>query len=359
MPYTAEISRENPTCFLFLVDQSSSMKDEVSAGDDTEKKSSGVADTINRWLQELSIKCAKVEGVRDYYHVGVVGYGNKVGPAFSGEIADRDLVPISEIADNPARLEERTKKVPDGTGGLVEQTVRIPVWFDPVAFGGTPMCRAASEAYRILEEWLKVHPDCFPPIVIHITDGEATDGNPLDRLRGLTTLSSSDGNVMLFNIHLSAHPQADSITFPDAVADLPDDYARLLFETASPLSPTMRALAKEHGIPTSESSRAFVLNADMVLLVQAVDIGTRPANLSAGGSRPVAEEVSPVAEEVTVVTEDSPEEDTVLTGDSAEEDTVLTGDSAEEDTVLTDDSAEEDKVLTDADLVPSPITFDD
>ena len=159
---------------------------------------------------------------------------------------------------------------------------------------------------------------------------------------------------------MTRDPQADSITFPDAVADLPDDYARLLFETASPLSPTMRALAKEHGIPTSESSRAFVLNADMVLLVQAVDIGTRPANLSAGGSTPPAEEVtpaveetSPVAEEVTAgaedptiidfdSAEDSAEEDTVLTGDFAEEDTVLTGDSAEEDTVLTDDSAEED-----------------
>ncbi len=25
MPYTAEISRNNPSCFLFLVDQSSSM----------------------------------------------------------------------------------------------------------------------------------------------------------------------------------------------------------------------------------------------------------------------------------------------------------------------------------------------
>ena len=27
MPYTAEISRANPTCFLFLIDQSGSMAD--------------------------------------------------------------------------------------------------------------------------------------------------------------------------------------------------------------------------------------------------------------------------------------------------------------------------------------------
>ena len=215
----------------------------------------------------------------------------------------------------------------------MEQSARIPVWFDPVAFGGTPMCRAASEARRVLEDWLKEHPDCFPPIVIHITDGESTDGNPLEGVRGLTNLSSSDGNVMLFNIHLSANPNADSITFPDASVDLPDNYARLLFETASPLSPTMRALAKEHGIPTSETSRAFVLNADMVLLVQAVDIGTRPANLGGVSPRPVAEDVSPADEERA--------DDSVPTDDAAEQ---------EED---------EDRVFTDEDLVPSPITFDD
>ena len=63
------------------------------------------------------------------------------------------------------------------------------------------------------------------------------------------------------------------------LGDLPDDYSRMLFETSSPLTPTMRALAKEHGFSPSEGARSFVLNADMVLLVQAIDIGTRPSNL--------------------------------------------------------------------------------
>ena len=101
--------------------------------------------------------------------------------------------------------------------------------------------------------------------VIHITDGEATDGDPTDRIRNLTTMTSSDGNVQLFNIHLSANPNASSHTFPDSADDLPDDYSKMLFETASPLTPTMRALAKEHGFKPSENARSFVLNADMVL----------------------------------------------------------------------------------------------
>jgi hypothetical protein len=222
-------------------------------------------------LQELSIKCAKSDGVRDYYQVGVIGYGETVGPTFVGPIAGRELVPISEIAENPARLEKRTRE--DGNH------VKVPVWLEPVADGATPMCRASSEAHRILEEWVSDHPDGFPPIVIHITDGEATDGAPLQRLRSITDLASADGNVMLFNIHVSAHPDAEAISFPASASELPDEYSKMLYETASPLTPMMTALAREYGFNVSDGAHAFVMNADMVMLIQAIDIGTRPANL--------------------------------------------------------------------------------
>ena len=78
-PYTAEISRDNPSCFLFLIDQSGSMEDDISIGSENETLANGVADSINTWLQELSIKCAKSEGVRDYYDIGVLGYACNVG----------------------------------------------------------------------------------------------------------------------------------------------------------------------------------------------------------------------------------------------------------------------------------------
>ena len=279
MANTAEISRDNPSCFLFMIDQSGSMNDEISIGSEHQKLANGVADSINKWLQELSIKCAKSEGVRDYYDIGVLGYGSDVASGFIGPLAGRELIPISEIADNPARLDERSKRVSDGAGGLVDQSVRIPVWFEPVADGGTPMCRAAEEAKRILEDWIAAHPDAFPPTVIHITDGQSTDGNPTGPLQDLTDLSTSDGNVMLFNIHLSAKQDIEPVTFLDSPDNLPDAYSRMLFETASQLTPTMRGLATEHSFVTSEDSRCFVLNGDLVLLVQAIDIGTRPSNV--------------------------------------------------------------------------------
>ncbi len=289
-PYTAEISRDNPSCFLFLIDQSGSMEDEISVGSESQQLANGVADSINTWLQELSIKCAKSEGVRNYYDIGVLGYGSDVAPGFIGPLAGRELISISEIADSPASLDEHSNKVSDGAGGIVDQSVRIPVWFEPVAKGGTPMCRAAKEANRILEAWITDHPDAFPPTVIHITDGAATDGNPTDRLKELTDLSTSDGNVMLFNIHLSAKEQIEAVSFLDSPDNLPDTYSKMLFETASPLTPTMRALAKEHGFETSEDSHCFVLNGDLVLLVQAIDIGTRPSNVQMEGASGESEE---------------------------------------------------------------------
>jgi hypothetical protein len=278
MPYTAEISRSNPSCLLFLIDQSGSMDDAFGAGENNRKKADGVADAINRLLQNLVIKCAKSEGVRDYYHVGVIGYGAKVGPAFGGALSGRDLVPISEVADNPARIEERTRKTDDGAGGLVDQTVKFPVWFEPVSRGGTPMCEALSRSQSIISSWLADHPGAFPPIVINITDGESTDGDPSSKAQGLEGLSSEDGNVLLFNVHLSSH-RATPIEFADSEEGLPDDFAKLLYRISSVLPSHMRVAAQQEGYAVSDGARGFTFNADMVAVIRFLDIGTRPSNL--------------------------------------------------------------------------------
>lgn len=219
MPYNAKISRGKPSCFLFLIDQSGSMQDQING----RTKAQGVADAINRLLQNLVIKCAKSEGVRDYYDVGVIGYGAKTGPAFSGELTGRGLVPISGIANAPARIEQRTKKVDDGAGGLVDQTIKFPIWFDPTASGGTPMCAALSLAYDTLTTWITLNHDNFPPVVIHITDGESTDGSPTESMNRLKSLATNDGAVLLFNLHLSNNPNANTILFADSPAALPDE----------------------------------------------------------------------------------------------------------------------------------------
>jgi len=275
MPYSAEISRVNPSCFLFLIDQSGSMSD-AFGGQSGKRKADGVADAVNRLLRDLVIKCSKSEGVRDYYHVGVIGYGNQVTPALGGALAGRALVPVSEIGNAPLRVEQRTKKVEDGAGGLVDQTVKFPVWFDAVAGGGTPMCQALDLARQTVADFISRYPDCFPPIVVNITDGESTDGSPEAAASTVRGLASNDGNVLLFNAHISSRPE-QPIEFPASEAELPDTHAQLLFRMSSTLPPAMQEMAGREGLRVNSDTRGFVFNADLVAVIRFLDIGTKVA----------------------------------------------------------------------------------
>jgi len=276
MPYSAEISRVNPSCFLFLIDQSASMSDPFG-GQSGRSKAEGVADAINRLLQNLVIKCAKSEGVRDYYHVGVIGYGSRVAPALGGALTGRDLVPISEIADKPLRVEERTKKVDDGAGGLVDQTIKFPVWFEPVADGMTPMCQALDLARQTIADFISRYPNCYPPIVINISDGEANDeGDPEANSNALRSLESSDGQVLLFNAHVSSRADRP-IEFPEQEHQLADEHARRLFRMSSQLPLPMQEAAKREEFRVTSETRGFVFNADLVAVIRFLDIGTKVA----------------------------------------------------------------------------------
>jgi hypothetical protein len=280
MPYTAEISRQQPACLIFLLDQSGSMQDPFGVGEAPLRKADFLADVVNRTLHDLVIRCTKAEEIRDYFHVAVVGYGRAggaVASAFTGPLAGRGLVRISAVGQSPARLEDRKKKVPDGAGGLVEQTVRFPVWIDPVHEDGTPMCAALANVKPIVEDWVRTYPAGLPPIVLHITDGESGDGDPTAHGRALIELASKDGAVLLFNCHLSAQ-RAPKAEFPANGESLPDAFARTLFGISSELPPQFASAAKELGLTIAPGARGFVFNADAAALVHFFDIGTRPAN---------------------------------------------------------------------------------
>jgi hypothetical protein len=278
MPYQAEISRANPSLFLFLIDQSGSMEDPWGGSDAGQSKADALATILNRLLTDLVIKCSKDEGVRDYFDIGVITYGNNVQPGLGGPLAGQTVVPVSKLADAPVRVEDRRQRVSDGAGGLVEQTVKFPVWFDPHAKGGTPMSQALKLGRDVLVDWTAQHPDAFPPIVFNITDGEATDGDPAQHAACLRDLATSDGGTLLFNIHLSGQ-RGKPVEFADCESDLPDKYARLLFGMSSVLPPHLQDEAKAEGYRVSEATRGFVFNADAVSVIRFLDIGTRPANL--------------------------------------------------------------------------------
>jgi hypothetical protein len=136
------------------------------------------------------------------------------------------------------------------------------------------MCEAMRQARRILGSWIGRHPDAYPPTVIHITDGESTDGDPTAVASELTSLATSDGYVTLFNCHLSS-ANAPKVTFPDSDEHLPDQFSRLLFGMSSLLPVPVYMEARQRGYAFTADSRAFFYNADALETIDFLAIGTR------------------------------------------------------------------------------------
>jgi hypothetical protein len=269
------ISRNNPSCFLFLIDQSSSMGLKFGDREEGLTKAEGVALALNNLLRNLIITCSKSDGIRNYFDVAVIGYGERVGSAWGGPLYGRELVPIRDVSNYFARTVEKVVRVPDVNGNLVEQTHRVPVWIEPQATGSTLMCQALKLSHDILQAWVMRNQTAHPPVMVHITDGEATDGNPAPLLEAIMDMRTANGPVTLFNVHLSSSRSSAPTSFPDNADGLPDAYSRMLFHHSSLLTPHMRTVAWDNGLMLSEEARAFVLNADPTLMVLALEIGTR------------------------------------------------------------------------------------
>jgi hypothetical protein len=274
MPYSAEISRDNRTAFLFVIDQSGSMDERPDGGGGM--KSEFVADVLNKTFYTLITNCSKADGVRNYFDVGVIGYnGAGVANGLGGALASGALHPIADIADAPLRVEERVRSVDDGAGGIVEQKTKFPVWFEPRNEGGTPMRAALTRAAELMAEWCDAHPNSYPPTILHVTDGESTDGNPEDIADALHQLHTTDGQTLLFNLHVTTKGGREVI-FPGGGDGLVDDYGRMLFRMSSPLPPHLIQPAGDKGYSIAPGARGFIFNADPKLIVDFFDIGTRP-----------------------------------------------------------------------------------
>jgi hypothetical protein len=273
MPYSAQISRTNPACLLFLIDQSGSMVQPFPGGTG-QTKASTVADAINRLLQNVVLRSAKADGVRDYFRIGVIGYGKGIKAGLGGSIPFNVLIPVSKVGDHPLRVETRTKLIPDGAGGIIEQKIKFPVWFDPEADGKTPMCEAMAAAGLAVKDFVNEFPNAFPPIVLNLTDGLPSDGNPQENARLIRNLTTTDGATLLFNLLISSKPVPPEY-FPAHEGGFVDTCSKLLFRMSSELPPKLWEAAKAEGHDMKPQARGVVINADPTAVVRFLDIGTR------------------------------------------------------------------------------------
>ena len=261
--YEAEISRWNPTSFIFLLDQSASMNEEVPVGI---SKAEVATNFLNECLKEMIVIGSKPNGVSDYVDVAVLGYGE------SGVInclkTERIISPLSEIQQSVIRVENRKKRVSDDDGSVIEVEVRFPIWVEAKAKGDNAtklesMKDALMETATQLAYWCENHPNSYPPILMHITDG--IYGGDLGEISEIVEIikefSTNDGNVLMFNLQISAD-SADPIVFPDS---LPNSYScsQPLFAMSSELP--IEIIASIQGFNGSSlgldfESRGFLFN---------------------------------------------------------------------------------------------------
>ena len=290
-PYSQQITRSSPGCIIFLADHSNSMLDGLAGS--PKPKIEQVASAINRFFAEIIAMCEKGEDKpRSYFDIGLIGYTTDsngvamVGPLFDGALMGRDLVTVPDLYDFPIAIEDKKQFMDDGNGGLLERTVKSPVWYrvpDRSHMYGTPMCTALGYCQQVITNWIMLHPDSFPPLVINLTDGEATDGDDsmmIEAATQLTSLSTSDGATLLFNIHLSARDSVP-ILLPANDGVLPDDFAKTLFRMSSELPDKMRGMAEVKQLSAPIGCRLMGFNADSVGLLKLLSLGTVVADSAA------------------------------------------------------------------------------
>jgi hypothetical protein len=243
-----------------------------------------LADVLNKTLYTLITTSSKADGVRDYFYLGVIAYsGGGAGNGFSGVLARGEILrPLSEIAEHPSRIEVRRQKVvpsPMNDGiqrdGIVERQVKFPIWLEPRSRGNTSMCAALRLAIDTITEWCRAHASCFPPLVLHVSDGHPTDGDPEPVADLLRASGTEDGRTLLFNLHLDIR-NLGGIAFPNDEHALPDKYARKLFRMSSLLPRQFLLPAKLKGFTVKPNARGFMYNAGIERVVDFFDIGTRP-----------------------------------------------------------------------------------
>lgn len=284
--YTAQITRNTPTAFIFLIDQSVSMQKYTTLYGEEMPMAEAVARIVNHQLNELVLRCIKGSETRDYYDIAIIGYGENAYSGWKGELEGRDFVKPSELKEHPykkitTKKETRTRK------GVKVVEIEEVQWIEAEATEGwTRVHHAFEKAKGLLDEWMEKHhdKDCYPPTIINITDGEfngATKEYVLQQANELKSMFTNDGNVILFNIHISAN-KAVCVTCPASKDEVSfSSLATTMYEMSSllPMRYSDRiADLRGDGTPNNRYT-AMSINADMSTLIQLMDIGT-PTNIS-------------------------------------------------------------------------------
>jgi uncharacterized protein YegL len=265
--FSRVFDQSNPGLILFLLDQSSSMKEGVAG----RPKSHIAATAINQTIETLIERCRRGATIIDKAYIGVIGYG--------AETRYELINSIAALNESFIRIETQDTEV-STPSGLRTLAVEHKIWVEPRHENSTPMAEALDMAATKLREWVNEYPDAPPPVVINVTDGipndlqSRGDGSATRAAAArLRTLGRDVELCLLLCVHI-ASDSATSILFPAQRDDLRGRYQQLLFDVSSVLPPELSNLAKNKGLAVRSGSRLLAINAAPNDLLRVLDFGS-------------------------------------------------------------------------------------
>lgn len=247
MAYSILWGQKSPGHLIFLLDQSGSM-----CGENEIK----VVDAVHSAILELINNCISGTKVKNRVYITIIGYGNK-----------NDVSIIKEGWANDYALDLQACKA-KGTKII-----------DPVSYGGTPMAEGFEMARDCIDKWLNdrrnAGGDIPAPIVINITDGMPNcESEATAAARNVMNISTPDGNVILFNIHMDKN--GNEIRFPRTISQAGNsDEAKFLFGISSDMNDQFVRVAHFKGFEgVTQGAKGFVANANGDTLVRFIEFGS-------------------------------------------------------------------------------------
>tara|TARA_B110000438_G_scaffold300592_2_gene353355 strand:+ start:379 stop:1251 length:873 start_codon:yes stop_codon:yes gene_type:complete len=245
----------------------------------------------DKCLFEIMRTCVSGNEIRPYVDLAIIGYGTSIRSA-------TPKIPMEQLPFSVTELQKSyiaKNEIDDSNIGDFSKP-RYE-WVEEMSSGTTSMLAALQKAKEITEKWISNHRNSFPPMILNITDGMATDDLVLlDRfqhgtlgdmstldlvttVKEIQKLATTDGNVLLCNAHVSPD-EMSQITYPTNTQNIENPLAELMFEMSSVIPSTLLETGKEMGLPIQSGSRLFLYNAEVTSLLNFLRFGTSAAMIS-------------------------------------------------------------------------------
>jgi hypothetical protein len=192
-------------------------------------------DHANNLLQQVSkLADGAIEvGIASY---GLDGGGQpEVRLGFEGPFTGRVTVPQTELAAGAIRVEEFEEEMSNGVGGLIQVKRKKTIFFEQEPTAAAPATEAFAAVAKLVGEWCEEHPTaCLPPVVLHLTRGQADTAEIEQAAVPLRAVTSSVGPAVLYHLVATEAPHS-SLAYPDAPDELATPALQKLWELTSPL----------------------------------------------------------------------------------------------------------------------------